>query len=71
MLFIYGLLGWIYGVAIQFYQLLLLLSRISHFTPWLRLDTFTVLSFLASALGFFIWRLSAELIVCSHDYERH
>jgi len=71
MLFIYALLGWIYGVAIQFHQPGLLPYQISHLTPWLRLDTFTVLSFLASALGFFIWRLFAELIDCSHDYESH
>jgi hypothetical protein len=71
MLFIYGLLGWIYGVAIQFNQPMLLPFRISHLFPWLRVDTFTILSFLASALGFLIWRLSAELIDCSHDYESH
>jgi len=71
MLFIYGLLGWIYGVAIQFYRPTWLPSGISHLFPWLRLDTFTILSFLVSALGFLIWRLAVELINCSHDYESH
>jgi hypothetical protein len=69
MLFIYGLLGWVYGVAIQFYQPSWLPIGISHLVPWLRLDTFTVLSFFASALGFFIWRLLAKLIDCSRDNE--
>ncbi len=60
-LFIFGLLGWIYGVAIQFHHPESLTYPFSHFTPWLRVGTFTILSFLISALGFFIWRLSAEL----------
>jgi len=50
-----------YGVAIQFYQPTWLPIGISHLAPWLRLDTFTVLSFFASALGFFIWRLLTKL----------
>jgi len=66
MLFIYGLLGWIYGAAIQFNQPLLLTIQISHLTPWLRVDTFTILSFLVSAFGFFIWRISAKKVDCSH-----
>jgi hypothetical protein len=70
MLFIYGLLGWVYGVAIQFYNPTWLLTGISHLTPWLRLDTFTVVSFFASAFGFFIWRLTAKSIDCSSDNEK-
>lgn len=69
MFFIYGLLGWIYGVAIQFYQPTWLPVDISHLTPWLRLDTFTVFSFFASAIGFFIWRLSSKLFKYSNDFE--
>jgi hypothetical protein len=69
MLFIYGLLGWLYGVAIQFYQPSWLPMGISHLTPWLRLDTFTVLSFFVSAFGFLIWRLTAKMADCSHDNE--
>ena len=61
MLFVYGLLGWIYGIATQLHHPGSLNYHFSHLTPWLRVDTFTVLSFLVSVLGFFIWRLSAEL----------
>ena len=71
MLFLYGLLGWIYGVAIQFHNNASLTYQLSHLTPWLRVDNFTILSFFVSALGFFIWRLSAKLVDSSHDYESH
>ena len=60
-LFVYGLFGWLYGVAIQLHHPESLNYHFSHLTPWLRVDTFIVLSFLVSSLGFLIWRLSAEL----------
>jgi hypothetical protein len=69
MLFLYGLLGWIYGVVIQFYHPSWV--AISHLFPWFRLDNFAILSFFISALGFFIWRLSAKLIVSTHDYKNN
>lgn len=59
--FIYGLLGWIYGVAIQFIYPSLLPYPMSHLTPWLRVDTFTIASFIVSAIGFFAWKLVKEL----------
>lgn len=59
--FVYGLLGWIYGVLIQLYHPDWLTYQLSHLTPWIRVDTFTIASFLISAIGFLMWRLAAEL----------
>ncbi len=65
LLFIFGLLGWAYGVLIQFFIPELLPIQMSHLTPWLRIDTFTIISFILSAVGFFIWRLTKELFLLS------
>lgn len=59
-LFLYGLLGWIYGVLIQITNPDLLPTGLSHLTPWIRVDTFAILSFIISIIGFFIWRLTKE-----------
>jgi len=58
-LFFCGLLGWLYGVAIQFMHPEILSLGLSHLTPWIRVDTFAILSFLIMALGLFIWRYFA------------
>jgi hypothetical protein len=60
-IFFFGLLGWVYGVAIQFTYMDLLPYPLSHLTLWLRLDTFTILCFILSAAGFFTWRLVKEV----------
>jgi hypothetical protein len=60
-LFLYGLLGWAYGVLVQITHPSWLPFPISHLTLWIRLDTFTVISFILSAAGFSIWRLTKEL----------
>jgi hypothetical protein len=62
MLFFYGLLAWADGVVVQFTNPMLLAWPVSHLLLWIRTDTFTILSFLVSALGFLMWKLSAELI---------
>jgi hypothetical protein len=59
-LFLYGLLGWGFGVIVFFTKPELLEFQVSHLTPWLRQDTFTILSFIASMIGFFFWRLAKE-----------
>jgi hypothetical protein len=59
-LFLYGLLGWIYGVLIQITHPDFLETSLSHLTTWIRVDTFTVLSFFLSIVGFFIWRLTRD-----------
>ena len=61
LLFVYGLLGWLYGVIIQLTHPNWLPHQISHLTLWLRLDTFTITSFIVSAIGFFMWRLASEM----------
>lgn len=68
MLFLYGLLGWTYGVAVQFLYPKWLPGPISHLTPDLRLDTFTIMSFVVSAVGFFVWRLTKELTNTTYQY---
>jgi hypothetical protein len=60
MLFLYGLLGWAYGVIIQLTHTSWLPEQLSHLTIWIRIDTFSILSFLLSILGFFVWRLTKE-----------
>jgi|GEM_PF-622071 hypothetical protein len=67
MLFLFGLLAWANGVLIQFTHPMVLAMPVSHLLLWMRTDTFTILSFLVSALGFFMWRLSAELIKFEKD----
>jgi hypothetical protein len=62
LLFLYGLLAWIYGVVIQITNPQWLPLPLSHLTVWLRTDTFTILSFIASAFGFFVWRLIVEFM---------
>ena len=57
-LFLYGLLGWIYGVLIQLFQEPVLKMGLSHLIPWIRVDSFAIISFTASIVGFFLWRLS-------------
>lgn len=59
-LFLFGFLGWMYGVAVQLTQPGILSEGLSHLTPWIRVDTFTILSFLLSIIGFFMWRLTKE-----------
>ncbi|MGA3059325.1 MAG: hypothetical protein ABSD92_03035 [Candidatus Bathyarchaeia archaeon] len=61
-LFLYGLLAWLDGVVIQVVNPMWLAAPVSHLFLWLRTDTFTILSFIVSALGFFIWRLAVEMI---------
>jgi hypothetical protein len=60
LLFFYGLIGWVYGVLVQLTHPYWLSYGLSHLIPWIRIDTFTVLSFILSALGFLMWRLAEE-----------
>jgi hypothetical protein len=62
LLFIYGLLAWVYGILVQSIHPEWLPLGLSHLTPWIRVDTFTIISFIISAVGFFIWRLTRELL---------
>ena len=61
-LFLFGMLGWVYGVLIQLIHPEWLTLGLSHLIPWIRVDTFTIISFIIAAIGFLIWRLSKELL---------
>jgi hypothetical protein len=61
LLFLFGFLGWVNGEIVQFTHPAWLSQPLSHLTPWIRVDTFTILSFIVSAAGFFIWRIAKEL----------
>jgi hypothetical protein len=61
LLFLFGFLGWVNGEIVQFTHPSDLSLPLSHLTPWIRIDTFTILSFIVSAVGFFLWRIATEL----------
>jgi hypothetical protein len=71
LLFLYGLLAWLDGVIIQFTDPMWLAMPVSHLFPWLRTDTFTILSFIVSGIGFFIWRLAVELMKSEQNKAAH
>jgi len=58
--FLFGLLAWFYGVLIQITHPEFLSTSLSHLTPWIRLDTFTMVSFVIALIGFIVWRLTKE-----------
>jgi hypothetical protein len=63
LLFVYGLLSWVYGILVQLIYPEWLPLGLSHLTPWIRVDTFAIISFILSAAGFLIWRLTRELLL--------
>ena len=58
--FLFGLLGWFYGVLIQLIHPEFLSTTLSHLTPWIRVDTFTMVSFVIALIGFIVWRFTKE-----------
>ena len=61
-LFLFGLLAWIYGVLIQLIHPEWLPLSLSHLVMWIRVDTFTIISFVVAAFGFLVWRIAEELL---------
>jgi len=61
-LFLFGMLAWVYGVLVQLIHPEWLTLSLSHLAPWIRVDTFTIISFIIAAIGFLIWRLSKEML---------
>ncbi len=59
-LFVFGLLGWLYGVTIQITHPSWLTIQITHLTPWLRVDIYAIFSFILSFIGFIIWRYAKD-----------
>ena len=68
-LFLFGLLAWIYGVLIQLIHPEWLPLGLSHLVPWIRVDTFTIISFVVAAFGFLIWRIVERTITLSSKIE--
>lgn len=56
-LFVFGLLGWLYIAAIALVHPETLQFQLTHLTPWLREDTFGIVSFIVSFISFFVWNL--------------
>ena len=65
MLFLFGLLAWLDGAVIQLTHPNWLPLPVSHLLN-VRTDTFTIIMFFVSALGFFLWRLMAEFLKSEH-----
>jgi hypothetical protein len=61
LLFLFGFFGWANGEIVQFTHPEWLSERLTHLTPRIRLDTFAILSFIVSGVGFFMWRVAKEL----------
>jgi hypothetical protein len=57
---LFGLLGWFYGALIQLVHPEWLPIGLSHLVPWIRVDTFTMVSFVIALLGFIVWRFTKE-----------
>lgn len=71
LLFLYGLLGWTYGVLVQLTHPYWLTLGLTHLAPWIRVDTFTVISFIVSGVGFFMWMLTRELTSPAQEQTKH
>ena len=56
-LFVVGLLGWLYIVAVALVHPDTLGLPLTHLAPWPREDTFGEVSFAVSSISFFIWNL--------------
>jgi len=60
-LFLFGLLAWIYGVLVQIINPEYQYAWLSTLIPWIRVNAFTIISFVIAAIGFLMWRLTKEL----------
>ena len=60
-LFLFGLSAWIYGVLVQLIHPEWLTLSLSHLIEWIRVDTFTIISFVIAAIGFLLWRIAKEI----------
>ena len=58
-LLVFGLLNWAYVVLIQFFlPYSILTDKLTHLTPWLRVDIFGMVSYVVAGTAFFLlaWR---------------
>jgi hypothetical protein len=54
---VFGFFGWLYIVVVRFVSPETLTIQLSHLTPWLREDTFGMICFVVSGIGFFVWNI--------------
>ena len=59
-IFVFSLLGGIYIILVSFFRVETLTIQLSHLTPWIREDTFGILSWIISFFSFLIWNLTRE-----------
>jgi len=57
-LFLYGTVCWLYVIVISFLREEWLKMPLTHLTLWLRTDTFGIVSFILSIIGFILWRVT-------------
>ena len=60
-LFLFGLLGWIYGVLVQIIHPHWQYASLSTLIPWIQVNAFAIVSFIIAAIGFIMWKLTKEL----------
>ena len=56
-IFVFSLLGGVYIVLVSFFRIETLTIQLSHLTPWIREDTFGIISWIVSFFSFLIWNL--------------
>ena len=59
-IFVFSLLGGIYIILVSFFRAETLTIQLSHLTPWIREDTFGILSWIISFFSFLVWNLIRE-----------
>ena len=57
---IYGFAGWLYIVLNAVVHPRTMSDPVTHLTPFLREDTFGIISFGVSLVSFLVWRLTKE-----------
>jgi hypothetical protein len=55
--FVFGFTGWVYIALVALVHPDTLPIQLTHLTPWLREDTFGIISFIMSSVSFFVWNL--------------
>ena len=58
--FVFGFAGWVYTVISYTFHRETLTWQLTHLTPWIREDTFGIVSFAVSFVSFFLWNLVRE-----------
>ena len=55
--FVFSLLGGLYVILVSFFRVETLTIQLSHLTPWIREDTFGIISWAVSFISFLVWNL--------------